>query len=348
MFSAFGNIIGRPLSWFRGGGGADTSRANTMPGSGHDSDAVGSSSPTGAPVEPHEPSILDVLVVKAMLAKACKLPVELVNTILDLAEYWPHTTSEWSGGPLSIFGGRGDRENVFLLRSKPLGFTKPPADPNLPLDYETTPSAPQPLQREHTLETFQEAISSPNPLLEHPCRKIVFTLRSHDQGWGGDPTHHGTYEGSWTWFDAGLEKFDAGAGGGEANDAAEAANFSWTKLRSVWPSVVTRHEEGEPDGHQFRHDLQPDPDHKIQANVLGRRSFTDHTVEWKWTDDIDPSGGDARLEELARSGRGTGTANGEFVRKLTLGDVVTVWGRARFPAWTNTVERVRINVYWAV
>ncbi|OIW30839.1 hypothetical protein CONLIGDRAFT_630748 [Coniochaeta ligniaria NRRL 30616] len=350
LFSAFGNIIGRPLSWFTGAF-ESPSHATT---DGHDSDSdtdadsdAGTVGSDNDDVEPHEPSILDVLVIKAMLNKALALPPELLNTILDLAEYWPHTTTEWSGGPLSIFGGGRGREDVFLLRSKPLGFTKAPDDPNLPLDYETTPSAPQHLHRQHSLETFQDTINSSNPLLEHPCRKIVFTIRSHDQGWGGEQPHHGTYEGSWTWFDAGLEKFDAGEET-EEEDNSDSPNFTLTKLRSIWPEVVAVSRDGAADTYAFHHELLADQGHKIQANVLARRPFTDHRVEWSWTDDIDPSGGDARLEQLVKAGRGTGTGNGEFVRNLTLGDVVTVWGRARFPAWVNTVERVRIDVYWAV
>jgi hypothetical protein len=67
-------------------------------------------------VDPYEPSILDVLVVKAMLNKALALPPELLNTIIDLAEYWPHSSTELSGG-LPIFGGRGGREDVFLVRT---------------------------------------------------------------------------------------------------------------------------------------------------------------------------------------------------------------------------------------
>lgn len=252
------------------------------------------------------------------------------------------------------------------LRSIPLGFTKAPEDPNLPLDYETTPSAPQPLRRPHSLETFQQVINSPNPLLEHPCRKIVFTLRSHDQGWGGDPRHHGTYEASWTWFDAGLERFDAGEeteGEGDGDSAgklmdsqvwsrvwltcAASPQFSLTKLRSIWPDVVAIPQQGTI-AYEYRHELMPTDNHKIQTNILGRRESTDHRVEWRWNDDIDPSGYDPRVEQLVKAGRGKATGNGEFVRSLTLGDVVTVWGRSRFPAWTNTVEKVRIDVYWAV
>lgn len=40
----------------------------------------------------------------------------------------------------------------------------------------------------------------------HPCRRIVFELWSHDQGWSTvDTSHHGTYKGSYTWWDASVE-----------------------------------------------------------------------------------------------------------------------------------------------
>lgn len=42
-----------------------------------------------------------------------------------------------------------------------------------------------------------------------PCRKAVFTLKSNDQGWGGIFADQGTYNGSWTWFDVGLERMIA-------------------------------------------------------------------------------------------------------------------------------------------
>ena len=108
MFEVFGNFIGRPLSWMTGAVfGQPTSSASNGPGSG-----------TAGPddVDPYEPSVLDVLVVKAMLNKVFALPPELLNTILDSAEYWPRSTTEWSGGPLSIYGGRPMREDVFLVR----------------------------------------------------------------------------------------------------------------------------------------------------------------------------------------------------------------------------------------
>jgi hypothetical protein len=84
----------------------------------------------------------------------------------------------------------------------------------------------------------------------------------------------------------------------------------------------------------------------IQANIHAMREYTSHRVEWRWTDDIDEES--PEVEELLANGRGKATGNGAFVRNLTLGDVVTVWGRARFPAWANHVHSVQIDVYWAV
>lgn len=42
---------------------------------------------------PYEPDVMDVLVVKAMLINGLHLPPEIVDCIIDQAEYWPHTTS---------------------------------------------------------------------------------------------------------------------------------------------------------------------------------------------------------------------------------------------------------------
>lgn len=44
--------------------------------------------------------------------------------------------------------------------------------------------------------------------LANPVRKIVFAIESRDQGWGGELEHEGTYHGSWTWFEAGIERLE--------------------------------------------------------------------------------------------------------------------------------------------
>ena len=39
-------------------------------------------------------------------------------------------------------------------------------------------------------------------------REIVYSFRGQDQGWSSYPQDHGTYAGSWTWFEAGLTRFE--------------------------------------------------------------------------------------------------------------------------------------------
>lgn len=42
------------------------------------------------------------------------------------------------------------------------------------------------------------------PIEAGRLRKIVVTTVSKDQGWSSYPEHHGTYDGSWTWFELSL------------------------------------------------------------------------------------------------------------------------------------------------
>lgn len=307
--------------------------------------------------ETFEPRILDVLVVKAMLSKAFALPVEITNSVLDMAEYWPHSSTV-ELVRRTMFGSRNEDE--LLARSRPVGFNVPLRPPQThnddPSDDNRQGHFCFPVKTPYSLEAFQKATGSPDPLLEHPCRKIVFTIRSHDQGWGGDHADHGSYRSSWTWFDAGLEKFDADVFGTDGKPEEEVV-FDVNRLGSVWPEAVqasataNRPDPRNPSKQNwryiFQHKLLPDPAHMIQANILAKRDYTIHKVEWRWTDDIEPESPEAE-DELSASGRGKATGNGEFVRSLTLGDVVTVWGRARFPAWANHVHSVQIDVYWAV
>lgn len=77
--------------------------------------------PRDSPVRRHsegdksyQPSIVDVAVVKAMLYRAKKLPADLIDTILDMAEYWIHTSTHLDER-ISVMGGSEARENRFLV-----------------------------------------------------------------------------------------------------------------------------------------------------------------------------------------------------------------------------------------
>lgn len=87
-------------------------------------------------------------------------------------------------------------------------------------------------------------------------------------------------------------------------------------------------------------------DMTLQKNRTATNDAKDYTIVWRWDDNIDVESDDA--EELQKAGRGKATGNGEFVRSLEVGDVVTLWARARFPGWFITIKDVEIDMFWAV
>ena len=102
----------------------------------------------------------------------------------------------------------------------------------------------------------------------------------------------------------------------------------------------------DPEEYRFVHPMQGDEDWLLQRNLVAQRSWRDYEITWSYLDSTSPET-DAG-QALAETGRGRGTGTGELVRGLKMGDVVSVWAKARFPGWTNHVERIKIEVYWAI
>ncbi|OAA60388.1 hypothetical protein SPI_05512 [Niveomyces insectorum RCEF 264] len=350
----------------------------------------------------YEPTVADVFVVKALLHRSGRLPLELVDAIVDLAGYWPHTTAEVNYGSRNPLVVRSDRlrplqhENCFLLtgqlRSPPLGFPRrPPGPPDGA--YTTARLAPKECAAPYTEEGIRAWLPAglTAPTLAHPCRKIVFTLVSRDQGWVSTAgAIRGGFKGSYSWFDVGLERYDAEPGdeefgqdqadekdkedGTEKEDKKTDNNDNknettteapmpsptdrvrfppFAALRSVSPAVK---QQGGPSVPQFHFPLLPDA-HRLQTNRVGDPRWKESTIVWSWTDAHEWQAvqhGDAATaanpddDALEAQGRGAATGDGQFVRDLRVGDVVTVWAKARFPGWANTVQRVKVDVYWAV
>ena len=82
-------------------------------GASGEGDALDEETPEFCGWDRYQPSVSDVLTVKEALLQKFTLPFELVDTILDLAQYWPHTTTINSQGK-TIRSGHG-REDVFLV-----------------------------------------------------------------------------------------------------------------------------------------------------------------------------------------------------------------------------------------
>ncbi|KAK4171605.1 hypothetical protein QBC36DRAFT_91426 [Triangularia setosa] len=308
----------------------------------------------------YKPSITDVIVVKAMLVKGLRIPVEIVDSIVELAEYWPHVTAEviWGDKDSNQVYSGPDRENQFLLRTPPLGFPDWGTDST---SYTKT-IRPLPPGEGFPTSSFQKLAKSPVTLLAQPCRRIIFTIRSKDQGWGGEYDNQDTYNGSWTWFEAGLERWckDKVPAPPEQSSASDDPNQKHDdndddddqqqpSLRLEDLSTVIPEVQVDPQTNEFKfvHPLPPEESVKIQCNKLTEREFITHTVEWNYNDDIDPED-EIAAKKLHDVGRGERTGNGEFVRNMRIGDVVTVWGKTRFGGWVNKISSVKVEVYWAV
>ncbi|PQE33660.1 ankyrin repeat protein [Rutstroemia sp. NJR-2017a WRK4] len=328
----------------------------------------------------YQPSIEDVLAVKDVflsLLPDSPLPLELIDAIVDLAEYWPHTSTTLSQDRQETYvRAGGDDENRFMLRSFPIGFPDYKNDAEgeyqiVPKDQASYPSvAPKPWPKERevpqdaTAEVINKWTHVSRPKGEHPCRKIVFKIKSRDQGWGGLPENKGTYKGSSTWFDAGIERMSATREAAHLLEAWEVApwpQFRLSKsdtdpmdwgteiacsLRTIDPDYESNPNSDPEKPLVFKHELDPSSKH-IQRNRTAWKNSELYEITWKYTDDIkDPESLEAT--ELDEKGRGRETMNGEFVRNLKVGDVVTVWAKARYGGWCNIVEDIKIDVYWAL
>lgn len=168
--------------------------------------------------------MVEVISVKRLLL-GLRLPLEIVDLILDYAEFWPHTTCttqyrtvvysvarlglwirDWRSLPFSMDHGpipenyRIMPKNAFLLRTHPLGLQT--RDPTLAVKSSVVARWKQKLRKDRRRKSSTGPTWLP-PRGLHPCRKIVFEILSHQEAvdfsepWYGD---------SPTWLDVSVER----------------------------------------------------------------------------------------------------------------------------------------------
>jgi len=319
----------------------------------------------------HAPNVADVLRVKQLIFQKSGLPLELVDAIIDYAEYWPCTTIPMMHAPVKVQAGRN--QNQLILRSFPLGYAPNQTSPSYrivsrsaeDLDAYTSMSPLPWLEKREvpndaTEEVLRYWLSESLCRSEHPCKKIVFNFKSHDQGWGGDADCQGTYRGAFSWFDVGLERFSATRDAnpvpppkrGNVNPLRICIEDSEEKpitciLRTIIPVTVptSPSDLDNSDLGQLYHPLCPDAN-ALQKNRTATRQTHEYTITWSASDNVSPDSPEA--DALEAQGRGRDTISGNFVRSLVPGDVITVWAKARFAGWSNHIESMKMDVYWAI
>ncbi|KAK0475766.1 hypothetical protein IW261DRAFT_1340283 [Armillaria novae-zelandiae] len=251
--------------------------------------------------EDYAPSGDDVISVKRILNSY--LPLEVIDDILDFAQYWPR---------------------IRELRRIKMG----------------APAIP-------TTGTFPKAewcyfVSPPIPQ-DAKVRSVKFVIESCDQGSGAPryaccfsyhffESHNypstGTYEGSWTWFEAAIIRGDP-----------------WW-ISEVLRMPVDLYREGLelPDDVRSAaqatevrsHEEEDDSRWHVGVNVTAQGVYKEHTIVWPRTDE--------GIKQ--RSMKGLVGLSHEFVRLLKPGDRVALMAMAMFPGWVNKVKRASIDVYY--
>jgi hypothetical protein len=192
------------------------------------------------------------------------------------------------------------------------------------------------------------------------CRKIVFQIWSHDQGTSSYRAHWGTYENVHSWIEAGVDHVRA------TNDVEGTelpARMLWIPkdisfYRTPGDSEDIPGENNDSDADSmgvsrsgesqevlFR--IDPDAQLGLQRNVHADRDTYHHTITWYYSDGTADDPRPPMIGDEAEP-EGANLQGGGFVRDLRVGDCVTIWAKAQYPNWANTIERAQIDVYWAI
>ncbi|KAJ5166586.1 uncharacterized protein N7482_005367 [Penicillium canariense] len=214
----------------------------------------------------YHPSVWDVLKVRFLLQRIGALPTEIVDEIIDAAEYWPSTTTTMaSADDESHRIIRKDRDQV-LVKTVPLCYDR--------TELEQSPDNPR---------------SLPHRSRHQVCRKIVFRLSSHDQGPG--QVRPNMYHESWTWFDAEVIR---GAhaknmfANGEEQELLEDEKGEYTKHFGPDDRLLLPHAN------------------KLQSNGGRCYERQDVEIIWHYQDDIEADSPEASLIESRKGrGRAT-------------------------------------------
>ncbi|KAH7925690.1 hypothetical protein BV22DRAFT_1128833 [Leucogyrophana mollusca] len=288
---------------------------------------------------PHQPTIADIIQVKDIFRRIPKpLPVELIDLIIDDASYWPHSSITLDQTRTVPDPRHRKAKDEMYMRTLPLAV--PGVEGHISLMGREVEDGAAVKAFVLGMDEGGESYGGRwlPPRGEHPCKKIVFQLWSKGQGHAHDPTNEGSYRGSYTWFDAGVET--------PLSAITLDHSVSWP-VYLITAASGSAHLAWSPFEFAGRdeHPSLPLPTH-LQRNVHGKREVHHHTVVWHYLDHVERGSPEAVEAEV--KGQGWKSLDGGFVRGLKVGDCITLWMRARFPARVMKASKAKIDVYWAV
>ena len=308
------------------------------------------------------PTMLDVVMVKNHLSK--RLPTEIIDMILDLSSYWPHTTSTldittrvytdhmnygsygrgpktwWHNRPSTPEMRREWREEGFVLRTPPLGLRCVQSD-DPRKGYVRSLRSPF---KNRSKKGAEKVIDWLPPRGKHPARMVLFEILSREERATDHFNALGFRSDSKTSFEARIDNIAPPMGIPFSDHeplhwTTEAATTKSYQRVAFDPKLRERQ-------YIFR------PRQSSSGNSHLRQAFP---VSWNRTaqnrkcvlsyahNDTSPYSAEKGRFLSADIVRG-------FVHSLKEGDSISLWARA----WEgvgpccNVVDRVKIHVFWAV
>lgn len=330
------------------------------------------------------PSMTSVIALRHYLSLSHDLPNEIIDIILDLAEYWPHTSSildmttrvysghmcygSYPARPRQKLGRllsspesrREWKEDGFLIRTPPLGW-RCVSGADVSQRTSQPPGTTRPRAKSKPLIPAPRPPTWLPPRGLHPARRVVFEILSREERLGNTHRQGSTfyYANSKTSFDASIDRISF------PKTTKKSINRSidpllWTTeaatkdCRNQQPSDVCYTIRSTKPA---KSSSSKSSDHENSSSGV-TKNYTAHNrkVVRTWRYD------GAERCFLPTTDRDFGSENAtEFVKGLKEGDCVSLWARARKSeehgrrrpgeqgrAWCNVVDRVAIHVFWAV
>ena len=329
---------------------------------------------------PAAPTLWEAVIAKRLLS-TLPLPLELIDSIMDYAEYWPcnSTTMKDSVALLSdeqavitdfysiMFGYHHwvpeAVRDLVLVRTEPLPFRDPPAGKVTKTSWANRGLRNLKLRAQKPKRSGFALL----PTRGHrPFRKVVFSIVSREDS----RDSHAEMPSSW--FEAILKKPEHSqipqspgtipedlAGPSTSRDVALAikntarrpSDVATKSFRSIWqtPSVMAERLTRRGSTPKDSIDDTSTASHKstmITQNDLNSKLNKHHVVTWRYDGDVGSGfpdgGGDNEAIHIF-----SGTT---FVRSMEVGDSILLCARNRSPSvqCMNYVARASVHIYWAV
>ncbi|KAG0635854.1 hypothetical protein HOY80DRAFT_892343 [Tuber brumale] len=258
------------------------------------------------------------------------LPLEVVDAILDFAEYWPVVSmiARYTSEKIAQSTYENSYSGSLLyLRTQPL-----------PGEFKPEPTTGDGVGGGPTAGCF---IGRYQARGQYPVRKVVFKTVSRDQGWSSNEGQD-TYKGSWSWFDVHAERpksieaispadFEPLVDAVVVTKTSDCNNSPWKRVSATKMSEVN-------DNRNLASGSKETNNWDLQRNVHAGQDWKTHFVVWKHDG---PDSGP--VDENTGAGAGA-----DLVRCLKPGDRINLVARAQFPGWRNCVLSAEIHVFYAV